>query len=149
MLNLVIDEVRKIYFQECGRKINDEKLMILLYFIQRNYYAQYRKLLFKDNFLFVKNEVMIQKTLEDERSLLDGHMQYSILNTIRLYSIYETWYLFELAKKDESFYIAYKNQDIINYESFKVDAEKVRVYDALYDCYLDELDDFEEFGYEN
>ena len=141
MVTLVIEKTKKIYFQECKKELQDDKLIILLYFIQRNYYAQYHKLLFDDNFMFVKDELMIQKSFGTNELNFDGYKEYSILNTIRLYAMYESWYLLKIAKQDNGLNNAYLNQSLLDYELFYEDASKVRVFDVLYDCFLDELED--------
>ena len=55
--------------------------------------------------------------------------------------MYESWYLLKIAKQDNGLNNAYLNQSLLDYELFYEDASKVRVFDVLYDCFLDELED--------
>lgn len=138
------------------------KLQALLYFAQRECLALVGEPLFDERFegweegpvlsdlLFFFEEgydpfepLEMKKLTEREQFMLD--------RTVYAYGQYEGWYLSDLARRE----IAWRNSragaaaesagpKLLELADIREDAKKVRIYDTLFDVYLDELEDFEE-----
>ena len=139
---------------------DEMKLHKLMYFLQRQSYAITGKFIIEEDFeawihgpvlptlryWFEKNTI-----IEKPKGFTEEDI-YIIDNTIYEYGSYETWYLRNLSHLEQSWINARKNlnendqsSEKLKKEDIKKDAEKVRVYDYLYDMYLDEFEDLETY----
>ncbi len=152
----ICEEYRKI----SGEVIDEMKLHKLLYFSQRECVAITGEPLFEDVFEgwrygpvcvavrngFCKGEILgITKTLSEPSA-------YIVKNIILQYGELASWKLSQISHAEISWMNARQglasneNGDIpLKLADIRKDAEKVRPYDSLWDMYLDEFEDDEEW----
>lgn len=137
------------------------KLQKLMYFAQRDSFALRGEELFPSDFQgWVHGPVLLELRhyFEDgyspydvAESSLDETDRYIIENVIHKYGMYDAWYLRNLSHEEDSWKKSREGleegesgNNIISKEDIRKDAENVRIYDPLYDMYLDEFDEFDE-----
>lgn len=133
------------------------KLQKLMYFLQRQSLALTGERLFEEEFIgWVHGPVLedlrffLEEPSNQKESDLNENEKYLIDSIIAEYGKYSPWELREKTHEEiswinsrvglaetESGYSSLKLSDI------KKDAEKVRVYDPVYDMYIDEFEDIE------
>ena len=87
----------------------------------------------------------------DDSSMLDltDTEKYVINNVISQYGMYEAWYLANLTHSDKSWQnsrVGLNEDDqgnrLISVEDIREDAKNVRIYDHIFDMYVDEFEDY-------
>ncbi|WP_086989485.1 Panacea domain-containing protein [Trichococcus flocculiformis] len=140
---------------------NELKLQTMLYFAQRECLALVGEPLFDGNFenwaegpvlpelhfFFVEGydpfePLEMKKLTEREQFILD--------RVVLSYGQYEGWYLADLARRETSWRNSRSDPaaesaepKLLEIADMREDAKKVRLYDPLFDVYLDEFEDFE------
>lgn len=144
-------------YAELAKEVIDEmKLHKLLYFTQRESIAITGEPAFEGVFegwkfgpvcrevraSFVQGEIICQT------NDISDHLKYIANNVILEYGCLATWKLSELSHKDISWrnarrgLAANENGSVpLKLEDIRMDAEKVRPYDHVWDMYYDEFDD--------
>lgn len=132
------------------------KLQKLIYFAQRESIALTGEKLFNENIYGWVHGPVVEELrffLEDnyepyEEDKLNVKEKYVIDNVLAQYSHYSAWYLRNLSHEEKCWKKARKglldNQpgyERIKDEDIFEDAKKVRIYDNLYDMYIDEFED--------
>lgn len=157
----VADYLYKYYFEITNEKIDELKMHKLLYFIQRECIAMTGEPMFNDSFEgwihgpvstevrlhFDQEHGIVAKTHE-----VNDTYKYIIQNVVYQYGNYASWYLRDLSHKEISWKNSRKgltssqpgNKEL-KLDDIKIDAEKVRPYDHLWDMYYDEFEDYNEF----
>lgn len=134
------------------------KLQKLMYFAQREAIAITGEPLFEEQFEgWQYGPVLtdLRHYFEEDQSKitinLDETTKYIIDNTVTRYGKYEPWYIANLSHKETSWKNSRKGlsenekgNNLIKLEDIKKDAENVRLYDHLYDMYIDEFEDADE-----
>lgn len=157
----IIDVAQYIYDEykrQSGEVIDEMKLHKLLYFSQRESLAITNEPLFPEKFegwkygpvskevraLYTKDG-MYDKNLKS----LSASAAYIAKNVILQYGWLASWKLSEISCKEISWQNSRKNlmendngNEHLQIDDIKKDAEKVRLYDAMYDMYYDEFDEF-------
>lgn len=140
------------------------KLQKLMYFAQRESFALTGEELFPSDFEgWVHGPVLVELRYffeegyvpyNGDSSALSETDKYIIESVINKYGQYDAWYLRDLSHEETSWQNSREGLEdgergtkLISKDDIRKDAEKVRVYDHLYDMYLDEFDDFEEETY--
>lgn len=137
------------------------KLQKLMYFAQRESFALVGNELFPSDFQGWKHgpvlpelryffEENYEPYTGDDGSLTTTD-KYVIESVINKYGHYDAWYLRDLSHEEmswrnsrEGLNDSESGNKIISKDDIRKDSEKVRVYDSLYDMYLDEFEEFEE-----
>ena len=140
---------------------NELKLQTMLYFAQRECLALVGEPLFDGNFenwaegpvlpelhfFFVEGydpfePLEMKKLTEREQFILD--------RVVLSYGQYEGWYLADLTRRETSWSNSRSDPaaesaepKLLEIADMREDAKKVRLYDPLFDVYLDESEDFE------
>ena len=141
---------------------NELKLQTMLYLAQRECLALVGEPLFDGNFenwaegpvlpelhffFFVEGydpfeSLEMKKLTEREQFILD--------RVVLSYGQYEGWYLADLARRETSWRNSrsdpaaeFAEPKLLEIADMREDAKKVRLYDPLFDVYLDESEDFE------
>ncbi|WP_288924721.1 Panacea domain-containing protein [uncultured Trichococcus sp.] len=140
---------------------NELKLQTMLYFAQRECLALVGEPLFDGNFenwaegpvlpelhfFFVEGydpfePLEMKKLTEREQFILD--------RVVLSYGQYEGWYLADLARRETSWRNSRSDPaaesaepKLLEIADMREDAKKVRLYDPLFDVYLDEFEEFE------
>jgi Uncharacterized phage-associated protein len=156
----IIDVAQYIYEEykrQSGEIIDEMKLHKLLYFVQREALAITGEELFSENFEGWKygpvctnvrslytDEGMYSDNIKD----ISSEAAYISKNIIMQYGVIESWKLSEISHNEISWRNARKGftedskgNNVLCIEDIKIDAEKVRPYDSIYDMYYDEFDD--------
>ncbi len=140
---------------------NELKLQIMLYFAQRECLALVGEPLFEESFegweegpvlpelhFFFEEGYDPFEPLEMKK--LTEREQFILDRIVFAYGQYEGWYLADLARREASWRnsrpgIAAEatGSKLLDLVDIREDAKKVRIYDSLFDVYLDELDEFE------
>lgn len=134
------------------------KLQKLMYFAQREAIAITGEPLFENQFEGWQYGPVLTELRhffeEDQMKIkidLDETSKYIIDNTVTRYGKYEPWYIANLSHKETSWKNSRKGlsddekgNKLIKIEDIKKDAENVRLYDHLYDMYIDEFEDVDE-----
>lgn len=134
------------------------KLQKLMYFAQREAIAITGEPLFENQFegwQYGPVLTELRHFFEEDQSKsvidLDETSKYIIDNTVTRYGKYETWYIANLSHKETSWKNSRKGlsdnekgNNLIKLEDIKKDADNVRVYDHLYDMYIDEFEEADE-----
>ncbi len=140
---------------------NELKLQTMLYFAQRECLALVGEPLFGESFegweegpvlpelhFFFEEGYDPFEPLETKK--LTEREQFILDRIVFAYGQYEGWYLLELARREASWRnsrlgVAAEATEpkLLELEDIREDAKKVRLYDTLFDVYLDELEDFE------
>lgn len=144
------------YKEISGVVIDEMRLHKLLYFTQRQSFAEFGEPAFKEDFEgwkfgpvsrevkrnFYEGEIIIP-TRE-----ISGNNEHLISSVIYEYGEYADWKLDELIKKESSFQNArkdltpYQNGTVVmKLDDIKRDAEKIRLFDHEWGMYYDEFDD--------
>ncbi|PTQ84096.1 uncharacterized protein DUF4065 [Trichococcus patagoniensis] len=140
---------------------NELKLQTMLYFAQRECLALVGERLFEESFeAWEEGPVLpgMQFFFEEgydpfeplEMKKLTEREQFILDRIVFAYGQYEGWYLADLARHEAS----WRNSrtaipaeetepKLLELAGIREDAKKVRLYDTLFDVYLDELEDFE------
>ncbi|WP_106449163.1 Panacea domain-containing protein [Trichococcus alkaliphilus] len=140
---------------------NELKLQTMLYFAQRECLAVVGEPLFEESFegweegpVLPELHFFFEEGYEPfeplEMKKLTEREQYILDLIVFAYGQYEGWYLADLARRENSWR---NSRTAIPAESaepklmaladIREDAKKVRIYDSVFDVYLDELEDFE------
>ena len=140
---------------------NELKLQMLLYLAQRECLAVVGEPLFEEKFegweegpvlpelhFFFEEGYDPFEPLEMKK--LTEREQFILDRIVFAYGQYEGWYLADLARRETSWHnsramLTAEATDLkpLELADIRADAKKVRLYDTLFDVYLDELDDFE------
>lgn len=134
------------------------KLQKLMYFAQREAIAITGEPLFENQFegwQYGPVLTEIRHFFEEDQTKttidLDETSKYIIDNTVTRYGKYEPWYIANLSHKETSWKKSRKGlsenekgNNLIKLKDIKKDAENVRLYDHLYDMYIDEFEDADE-----
>lgn len=152
------------YEKQTGTRYDNSELKLqkLMYLIQRESLAFTGKPMFEENFEGWKHGPVITSlrhffeedytpiTSEDELKLSEND-KYIINNVISQYGMYEPWYLANLTHNEISWQKSRKGlkkgQDgnvILDIDDIKEDAKKIRLYDHVFDMYIDEFEDYDE-----
>ncbi|WP_311486438.1 type II toxin-antitoxin system antitoxin SocA domain-containing protein [uncultured Anaerococcus sp.] len=152
------------YEKQTGTRYDNSELKLqkLMYLIQRESFAFTGKPMFNENFEGWKHGPVIPSlrhffeedyrpiTNEDEIKLTEND-KYIINNVISQYGMYEPWYLANLTHNEISWQKSRKGlkegQDgntLLKIEDIKEDAKKIRLYDHIFDMYIDEFEDYDE-----
>ena len=140
---------------------NELKLQIMLYFAQRECLALVGKPLFEESFEGWEEGPVLRELhffFEEgydpfeplEMKKLTEREQFILDRVVFAYGQYEGWYLADLARHEAS----WRNSrpipaaeatgpKLLDLVYIREDAKKVRIYDSLFDVYLDELEEFE------
>lgn len=132
--------------------IDEMKLYKLLYFTQRQSFAEFGRQAFIDD-LEVRESGII--SIEIKRNFSDGkskkvseNNKHIISNVIYEYGRYDNWKLDEIIKNEISIQKAIRTLLVeqigtaaISLDDIRKDAEKIRLYDYEWDMYYDEFDD--------
>lgn len=152
------------YENKTGSYFRDElKLQKMMYFIQRASFALTGKELFPNDFEGWKHGPVLKElrfffdndysdySQTQVQELLSETDRYVIQCVIDEYRQYDAWYLRNLSHQEQSWIKSRQHlqefesgNTIIEKSDIMEDAKKVRVYDSLYDMYIDEFDDFNE-----
>ncbi|SFE55294.1 Panacea domain-containing protein [Trichococcus pasteurii] len=140
---------------------NELKLQAMLYFAQRECLAMVGEPLFEESFegweegpvlpelhFFFEEGYDPFEPLEMKK--LTEREQFILDRIVFAYGQYEGWYLADLARHEAS----WRNSrpipaaeatgpKLLDLVDIRADAKKVRIYDSLFDVYLDELEEFE------
>ncbi|CZQ99468.1 Protein of unknown function [Trichococcus flocculiformis] len=140
---------------------NELKLQTMLYFAQRECLALVGETLFEDSFegweegpvlpelyFFFEEDYDPFEPLEMKK--LTEREQFILDRVVLSYGQYGDWYLADLARRETS----WRNSrpgvaeeatvpKLLELADIRADAKKVRLYDTLFDVYLDEFEDFE------
>lgn len=153
---LLINRYNEVTQSEFGS--SELRLHKLMYFTQRQSLALTGKPLFSDDFEAWKHGPVLPDlrfffdfsftTYAD--SSLDETEEYIIDSVISEYGSLAAWALRDLTHQENSWLKGReglnendRGAEIMKLEDIYEDAKKVRVYDHLYDMYLDEFEDFE------
>lgn len=134
------------------------KLQKLMYFAQREAIAITGEPLFENQFegwQYGPVLTELRHFFEEDQSKsvidLDETSKYIIDNTVTRYRKYEPWYIANLSHKETSWKNSRKGlsdnekgNNLIKLEDIKKDADNVRLYDHLYDMYIDEFEEADE-----
>ncbi|AMG20693.1 DUF4065 domain-containing protein [Staphylococcus saprophyticus] len=134
------------------------KLQKLMYFAQREAIAITGEPLFENQFegwQYGPVLTELRHFFEEDQSKsvidLDETSKYIIDNTVTRYGKYEPWYIANLSHKETSWKNSRKGlsdnekgNNLIKLEDIKKDADNVRLYDHLYDMYIDEFEEADE-----
>ncbi len=138
---------------------NELKLQKLIYFAQRESLALTGDVLFNDRIegwkfgpIIPKLRYYLDEMYEpSDTDKLNDTEKYVINNVISQYGIYSGWYLRELSHHEKCWKksrINLNNNEIgnreITPEDINEDAKCIRLYDHVYDMYLDEFEDLNE-----
>ena len=140
---------------------NELKLQTMLYFAQRECLALVGERLFEESFEGLEEGPVLPELhffFEEgydpfeplEMKKLTEREQYVLDRIVFAYGQYEGWYLADLARCE----ISWRNSrsgpaaestqpKCLELADIHEDAKKVRIYDTLFDVYLDELEEFE------
>ncbi|WP_036612765.1 Panacea domain-containing protein [Oribacterium sp. P6A1] len=152
----ICEEYRKI----SGEAIDEMKLHKLLYLSQRESLAITGEPLFSEAFegwkygpvcvsvrIHFYDGIMNQGDAKD----ISDSAAYIVKNMILQYGELASWKLSQISHEEISWKNSRRGLDInqhgnveLNLEDIKIDSEKVRPYDSIYDMYLDEFEDYEE-----
>lgn len=152
------------YEQQTGTQFekSELKLQKLLYLAQRESLCLTGKTLFDDVFegwkhgpvlpsirFYFESDYEPLKRVED--SGLSEIEMYVINNVIAQYGMYEAWYLANLTHEELSWKNSRKGLGptevgsvALKVEDIKEDAKKIRLYDHVFDMYIDEFEDVPE-----
>jgi len=140
---------------------NELKLQTMLYFAQRECLALVGEPLFEDSFedweegpvlpelhFFFEEGYDLFEPLEMKK--LTEREQFILDRVVFAYGQYEGWYLADLARRETSWRNSRSDPaaesaepKLLEIADMREDAKKVRLYDPLFDVYLDEFEDFE------
>ena len=140
---------------------NELKLQTMLYFAQRECLAVAGEPLFGESFegweegpvlpelhFFFEEGYDLFEPLEMKK--LTEREQFILDRVVFAYGQYEGWYLADLARREASWRngrpgVAAEATEpkLLELADIREDAKKVRLYDTLFDVYLDELEEFE------
>lgn len=140
---------------------NELKLQMMLYFAQRECLAVVGVPLFEESFegweegpvlpelhFFFEEGYDPFEPLEMKK--LTEREQFILDRVVFAYGQYEGWYLSDLARRETSWRNSRPSvaeevtePKLLELADIREDAEKVRIYDTLFDVYLDELEEFE------
>jgi len=153
---LLINRYNEVTQSEFGS--SELKLHKLMYFAQRQSLALTGKPLFRDDFEgWIHGPVLpdlrfffdFSFTVQSDSSL-DDTEKYIIDNVISEYGSLAAWALRDLTHEESSWLKSReglngndRGVEIMKLADIYEDAKKVRLYDHLYDMYLDEFEDFE------
>lgn len=152
------------YEKQTGARYGNSELKLqkLMYLIQRESIALTGKPMFEEKFEGWKYGPVIVSLrhffeedytpITDENELnISEEDKYTINNVISQYGMYEPWYLANLTHNEISWQKSRKglkeDQDgdkILDIEDIKEDAKNVRLYDYIFDMYVDEFEDYYE-----
>lgn len=140
---------------------NELKLQTMLYFAQRECLAVVGEPLFEESIegweegpVFQALHFFFEEGYEPfeplEMKKLTERDQFILDRIVFAYGQYEGWYLADLARRETS----WRNSrttipaeetetKFLELADIREDAKKVRIYDSIFDVYLDELEDFE------
>ena len=144
------------YKWQTGEDIDEMKLHKMLYFIQRESFARLGRPAFEEGLeawkygpvsplvrgYFCEGEI-VTKT-----SPISDDNEYIVNCVVNQYSEFPSWKLSELSHEE----VSWKNaraglnpdkpgNELLKLSDIEEDAKKVRIYDYLYDMYLDEFED--------
>jgi uncharacterized phage-associated protein len=140
---------------------NELKLQTMLYFAQRECLAVVGEPLFEESFegweegpVLPELHFFFEEGYEPfeplEMKKLTEREQYILDRIVFAYGQYEGWYLADLARRETSWRnsrtaIPAESAEpkLMELADIREDAKKVRIYDSVFDVYLDELEDFE------
>ena len=140
---------------------NELKLQTMLYFAQRECLAVAGEPLFGESFegweegpvlpelhFFFEEGYDLFEPLEMKK--LTEREQFILDRVVFAYGQYEGWYMADLARREASWRngrpgVAAEATEpkLLELADIREDAKKVRLYDTLFDVYLDELEEFE------
>lgn len=137
------------------------KLQKLMYFLQKYSYAITGKFILIEDFeAWIHGPVLpsLRGFLKEEKEKITTEFSeneiYTIDNVIYTFGGYEDWYLRNLSHLESSWINARKglkeNQKgncIIKKGDIIKDTENLRIYDYVYDMYLDEFENLEEYEF--
>jgi uncharacterized phage-associated protein len=140
---------------------NELKLQAMLYFAQRECLAVVGEPLFEESFEGWKEGPVLPELhfffdegydpFEPlEMKKLTEREQFILDRIVFAYGQYEGWYLSDLARRETSWRNSRNDSatestepKFLELADIREDAKKVRIYDTLFDVYLDELEEFE------
>lgn len=140
---------------------NEMKLQTMLYFAQRECLAIVGEPLFEESFenweegpvlpelhFFFEEGYVPFEPLETKK--LTEREQFILDRIVFAYGQYEGWYLADMARREASWRRSRTGPaaesaepKLLELADIREDAKKVRIYDSLFDVYLDELENFE------
>ncbi|MDU5215520.1 MAG: DUF4065 domain-containing protein [Finegoldia magna] len=150
------------YERQTGNRIQSElKLQKLMYFSQRESLCLTGHQLFDEEFEgWIHGPVLpsLRYCLENSEVFdieggfsLTEEEKYVIDNTIAQYAKYDAWYLRDLSHEEYCWQksregLTEKQQGFnkIKLDDIRVDANKLRPYDSVFDMYVDEFEDIED-----
>ena len=152
---IVLNEISQLWFSN----IKDEmKLHKLLYFAQRETIAILGQPMFDAEFEGWKHgpvcrkirEAFTESGIDAAYTGISFDSAYIVRNVIEEYGVLETWQLRNLSHRE----ISWKNSRIglnnneagvvtLKLSDIRIDAQKVRPYDHIWDMYYDEFDEVE------
>ena len=152
----ICEQYRKI----SGEAIDEMKLHKLLYFTQRESIALTGEPLFQDIFegwrygpvcVAVRNSFCQGEMLGNGFQPIAEPSAYIVNNIILQYGELASWKLSQITHAETSWrnsrkgLAPHENGDVpLKLDDIKIDAEKVRPYDPIWDMYIDEFEDYEE-----
>ena len=140
---------------------NELKLQAMLYFAQRECLAMVGEPLFEESFegweegpVLAELHFFFEEGYDPfeplEMKKLTEREQFILDRIVFDYGQYEGWYLADLARREASWRksrlsVAAEATEpkLLELADIRADAKKVRLYDTLFDVYLDELEEFE------
>lgn len=140
---------------------NELKLQMMLYFAQRECLAMVGEPLFEESFESWEEGPVLPELhffFEEgydpfeplEMKKLTEREQFILDRIVLAYGQYEGWYLAGLARREASWHRGRPDPaaesaepKLLELADIREDAKKVRLYDPLFDVYLDELEEFE------
>lgn len=140
---------------------NELKLQAMLYFAQRECLAVVGEPLFEESFegweegpVLLELHFFFEEGYDPfeplEMKKLTEREQFILDRIVFAYGQYEGWYLSDLARRETSWRNSRNNAatestepKFLELADIFEDAKKVRIYDTLFDVYLDELEEFE------
>lgn len=139
---------------------NELKLQKLMYFVQRQSLALTGEPIINENFegwvhgpvlVSLRNFFDFKSEFKHDFSNLSEKDKYIIDNVLYEYGHLEAWKLRNLSHEEHSWKVSrngLSDDEVGNVplkiEDIKIDAQKVRLYDHLFDMYIDEFEDFPE-----
>lgn len=150
------------YENQTGSRYDNSELKLqkLMYLTQRESLAITGKPMFEENFEGWKHGPVLPQLRhffdEDYKPISDHDLiditdtdKYIINNVISQYGMYEAWYLANLTHKDISWRnsrLGLKENEegnrLISIDDITEDAKNVRLYDYVFDMYVDEFEDY-------
>lgn len=155
--NYLINSYEEYTDTEFGK--SELKLQKLIYFCQREAFAVTGEKLFNETIegwkhgpvvpalrFFLEHETKNNKTMD-----LDETAKYIIDNVIAQYAHFSAWYLRNLSHEEFSWKMSREKLGVndsgnkaLNDEYIIEDSKKIRLYDNLYDMYIDEFENVDE-----